>query len=119
MPSESLPAPGLGTSGIDGEECVETVRTALEVGYRHLDTAQMYGNEREVGEALAASAVDREDVFLATKVDPGSLAPDEVVETTRGSLDRLGVESVDLLYVHWPMRAYEAEATLPAFDEVR
>lgn len=114
---EELPAPGLGTSGLEGEECVETVRAALEAGYRHVDTAQMYDNETEVGDALAAAEVDRESVFLATKVEPGSLGADDVLETARRSLDRLGVDRVDLLYVHWPIRAYEPASTLPAFDE--
>jgi 2,5-diketo-D-gluconate reductase B len=89
------------------------------MGYRHVDTAQMYDNEAAVGEGIAASEVPREEVFLATKVLPSNLAPDDVRETTDESLDRLGVDSVDLLYVHWPMKAYDAEATLPVFDEVR
>jgi 2,5-diketo-D-gluconate reductase B len=118
MPPEPLPAPGFGTSGLEGKACIEAVGDALETGYRHVDTAQMYDNEREVGEAIADSAVDREAVFLATKIHPGSLAPEDVRETARASLDRLGVEQVDLLYVHWPTRAYDADATLPAFDAV-
>ena len=116
----TIPSPGLGTSGNDDpDQCAESVRTALEIGYRHLDTAQMYDNEEAVGEGLAASAVDREDAFLATKVHPSNLAPEDVRETAAESLDRLGVEYVDLLYVHWPTRAYDAEATLPVFDELR
>jgi len=118
--SRSLsPAPGLGTSGLSGEECTETVRRALDLGYRHVDTAQMYDNEDAVGEALARSSVDREAVFLATKVHPGNLTPEDVRTSTRESLDRLGTDRIDLLYVHWPMGAYDATETLPAFDAVR
>ncbi|UPV75489.1 aldo/keto reductase [Halorussus limi] len=116
----TIPSPGLGTSGNDDpEQCAETVRTALDVGYRHLDTAQMYDNESAVGDGVAASEVPREEVFLATKVLPANLAPEDVRETTEESLDRLGVDSVDMLYVHWPTGAYDAEATLPVFDELR
>jgi len=116
----TIPSPGLGTSGNDdADQCAETVRNALEIGYRHVDTAQMYDNEAAVGEGVAASEVPREDVFLATKVHPSNLAPGDVRETTAESLDRLGVDYVDLLYVHWPMRTYDAEGTLPVFDELR
>jgi len=120
MPAEELPAPGLGTSGNDDfEACAETVREALELGYRHVDTAQMYDNEEAVGEGIERAAVDREEVFVATKVHPDDLAPDDARETAHESLDRLGLERVDLLYVHWPVSAYDAEATLPVFDELR
>ena len=113
-----IPEPGLGTSGHEGETCTESVVAALEAGYRHVDTAQMYENEREVGEGIARADVDRKDVFLATKVHPSNLESEDVIETTEESLERLGVSSVDLLYVHWPMDAYDPEDTLPAFDEV-
>jgi 2,5-diketo-D-gluconate reductase B len=119
MPPEPLPSPGLGTSGNDDhQECAATVARALEAGYRHVDTAQMYDNEAAVGEGLRRSSVDREEVFLATKVHPDNLAPDDVEATTRESLDRLGVDEVDLLYVHWPTGAYDPAATLPVMDAV-
>ncbi|MFC5135015.1 MULTISPECIES: aldo/keto reductase [Haloferacaceae] len=111
---------GLGTSGLDDPaECTESVVTALEAGYRHVDTAQMYDNEAAVGEGIAAADVDRDEVVVATKIHPTNLAPDDVRETARESLDRLGLDRVDLLYVHWPTKAYDAEATLPVFDELR
>jgi 2,5-diketo-D-gluconate reductase B len=118
MDSTDVPWPGLGTSGVEGEECTETVERALAAGYRHVDTAQMYDNEGAVGAGLAAADVDREDVFLATKVHPGNLARDDVLATAEESLDRLGLSAVDLLYVHWPMRAYDPAETLPAIDEL-
>ena len=114
-----LPGMGLGTSGnTDPETCRETVVEALEMGYRHIDTAQMYDNEEAVGGGIAAADVDRDDVVLATKVHPSNLAYEDAKRTAEESLDRLGVDSVDLLYVHWPMNAYDPEDTLRAMDEL-
>ncbi|EMA52747.1 aldo/keto reductase [Halococcus salifodinae DSM 8989] len=111
---------GLGTwQNEDPEQCVESVRTALEMGYRHIDTAQAYGNEEAVGKGIDQADVPREDVFLATKVWKSSLNYDDVIHTTTESLDKLGVESVDLLYTHWPAEEYDAEDTLPAFAELK
>lgn len=100
------------------EDCVESVRMALEMGYRHVDSAQKYENEEAVGEGIARSSVPREDITLATKIHEDNLAYDDVLRTTDESLERLGVDAVDVLYVHWPANAYEAEETLAAFDEV-
>ncbi|WP_306058255.1 aldo/keto reductase [Natronococcus wangiae] len=119
MSPTDIPQPGFGTSGHKGDACTDAVVTAFETGYRHVDTAQMYDNERAVGRALEQADVDRDDVFLATKVHPSNLAHEDVIETTEESLERLGVEYVDLLYVHWPTDAYDPEETLPALDEVR
>ena len=83
----------------DGPECENAVRWALEVGYRHIDTAQAYGNEESVGRGLRASGVPREEVFLTTKFYPGSKDP--AAEAAR-SLERLGVDHVDLYIIHWP-----------------
>ena len=114
-----IPMLGLGTwENTDPEACAESVATALEMGYRHIDTAQAYGNEADVGDGLAAADVDREEIFLATKVWIDNLAADDVIETTEASLDRLGVDSVDLMYVHWPSRTYDAEETLAALNEL-
>lgn len=111
-----LPPVGLGTMGIDDPDVIET---ALDVGYRHLDTAQIYENERVVGDGLAASDLAREDVTLATKLWIDNLAPEDVEAGTRASLDRLGVESVELLYIHRPRGGYEPEGTMAALDAVR
>ena len=119
MAVDSLPELGLGTYDItDHEVCAESVETALEVGYRHVDTAEGYDNERAVGEGIAAADVDREDVFLATKVSPDNLAYGDLQSHARASADRLGVETLDLLYVHWPIDTYEAGETLRAFQEL-
>jgi diketogulonate reductase-like aldo/keto reductase len=114
-----MPMLGLGTwQNDDASECATSVETAVEMGYRHVDTAQAYGNEDAVGDGLAAADVPREDVFLATKVWNANLAAEDVRSTTERSLDDLGVDAVDLLYVHWPAGAYDPEATLGAFDDL-
>lgn len=119
MPAEPLPKPGLGTMRYDSpEDCVRSVEAALEMGYRHVDTAQKYENERQVGQAIARSSVPREEITLATKIEETNLAYDDVLRTANESLGRLGVEAVDVLYVHWPYPTYDAEETLAAFDEL-
>lgn len=119
MPIDELPQVGLGTYSVDNkEQWTANVRTALGVGYRAIDTAQVYGNEQYVGKGIATSAVDRDDIFLATKtvhVDVPS-EPDDVSDAIDGCLNRLGVEYVDLMYVHWPSGLYDHRTILPAFD---
>jgi len=99
--------------GIDDPD---VVATALDLGYRHLDTAQIYENEGVVGDGLARSDVPREDVTVATKVWVDRLAPNRVREAVVDSLDRLRLDSVDLCYVHRPRGDYEPVGTLRAFD---
>jgi 2,5-diketo-D-gluconate reductase B len=110
-----LPPVGLGTMGIDDPG---TVETAIDLGYRHLDTAQIYDNEAVVGEGIAASDTSREEPTVATKLWVDSLAPEDVRPGTEASLDRLGLDSVDLLYVHRPRGDYDPERTLPALDDL-
>jgi diketogulonate reductase-like aldo/keto reductase len=114
-----VPALGLGTWQLTGETCYETVSTALELGYRHVDTAQMYDNERAVGRAIADSDVDRDDVFLTTKVTPGNARYDDVVESVEASLDRLDTGYVDLLLLHWPNPLVSFRDTARAMAELR
>jgi diketogulonate reductase-like aldo/keto reductase len=95
-----IPLLGLGVWQVpEGRQCEEAVRWALEAGYRHIDTAQAYGNERSVGRALRDSGLPREEVYLTTKFHPGHRDPE--AEAQR-SLERLGVDSVDLYIIHWP-----------------
>jgi diketogulonate reductase-like aldo/keto reductase len=95
-----MPLLGLGVWQVkDGKEAENAVRWALELGYRHIDTAQAYGNEKSVGKALRDSGVPREEVFVATKFYPGSSDPEKEAEK---SLQRLGIDDVDLYLVHWP-----------------
>jgi len=114
-----IPALGLGTWQNTGPQCVETVQNALEMGYRHIDTAQIYGNEEEVGRGLAAADVDREDIFLTTKVWRSNLQADDVHTSVRMSLSRLGVDAVDLLLIHWPHPLVPVEETLGAMTELQ
>jgi 2,5-diketo-D-gluconate reductase B len=97
-----IPAIGLGTWDLRGRVCARIVEQALRLGYRHVDTAEMYGNEREIGEGLRASRVGRGDVFLTTKVWPDHLAPRELEAAAKASLARLRLSEVDLLLIHWP-----------------
>lgn len=115
-----MPGFGLGTwQNDDPDACAESVRTALDIGYRHVDTAQIYRNEAAVGRGLAAADVDREEIFLATKVWTNKLAHDDVIESTEESLERLGTDYLDLLYVHWPSGEYDPEGTLSAFEQLQ
>lgn len=109
-----LPALGFGTYKLTGPACAAAVADALQIGYRHLDTAAMYGNEAAVGEGLRASGVPREAVFLTTKVWRDALAPDAFRASTEASLARLGVAAVDLLLVHWPSDEMDLAATMGA-----
>ena len=96
-----IPQIGLGTMTLKGDICVQTVKTALQVGYRHLDTAWFYGNEKEVGEGLRQSGVKRDDVFICTKVRETHLEPDKFRQSLGESLANLQLPYVDLLLIHW------------------
>ena len=114
----SIPAIGLGTWRMTGPTCRRAVSTALDLGYRRIDTAQAYGNERAVGAAIDVADVDREDVFLATKLDASNRNHDAVLDSTRESLDRLRTGYVDLLLIHQPNPIADLETTLDAMDEL-
>lgn len=97
-----MPKLGLGTWPMKGADCVASVQTALGLGYRHLDTAEMYDNEKEVGEGIANSDVPRGDIHLTTKVWWDNLAGDGIERAIEGSLQRLRTHYVDLYLIHWP-----------------
>lgn len=97
-----MPKLGLGTYRLKGEECAAAVDGALKLGYRHLDTAEMYDNEEAVGQGIAASGVARGDIFLTTKVWWQHLAGDDMARAAEASLKRLGTDYVDLYLIHWP-----------------
>lgn len=110
---------GLGTyRNDDHDQCAKSVETAIEVGYRHIDTAQGYDNEAAVGEGIARTDVDREELFVATKLATENLAYDDVIETTAQSAERLGLDTIDLMYVHWPINTYDPDETIPALNEL-
>lgn len=97
-----LPEIGLGTFRLQGQEVIDSVTSALKLGYRHIDTAQMYDNEREVGEAIRQSGIPRDEIFLTTKVWWESLEHDALITSLEESCRKLGVERVDLALIHWP-----------------
>ncbi len=100
------------------KECVESVKNALDIGYRHIDTAQEYGNEEFVGEGISRSKIDRDNVVLATKVWIENLSYDDVLKSTRESIDKLNTDYIDILYIHWPAGEYNPQDTLKAFDKL-
>ena len=98
----TIPQLGLGVYKVDDDEAERTVATALQAGYRHLDTAEYYGNEAGVGRALAASGIDRDDVFVTTKVWNDQQGYDDTLRSFDRSLAKLGLDVVDLYLIHWP-----------------
>lgn len=114
----SVPALGFGTWELVGDDTFPSVMAALELGYRHIDTAQVYGNEAEVGQALTASGLDRDEVFLTTKVWNDNLTPHGIPESTYESLSKLQTDHVDLLLVHWPVNLDQLEVNLEALTDM-
>lgn len=113
------PPIGLGTAANDDfRACKATVETAVELGYRHVDTAQFYGNEAAVGAGIRAADVPRDEVIIATKIWRAGLGFTDIHRATHESLDRLGVDRIDLLYVHWPTEKYAPGETLAAFEDL-
>ena len=98
----SIPSIGLGSWELRGRKCRRVVRKALEIGYRHIDTAAMYENESEVGSGIIDSGVDRKEVFLTTKIDTTAVKNEGIVDAFNQSLSDLKTDYVDLLLIHWP-----------------
>src|ERR1700755_3540815 len=109
----SLPRLGLGTYRMQGDVCRAAVESALGLGYRHIDTAEMYDNEEAIGAAIAASRVARKDLHVTTKVWNETLAPDAIRKAFDTSLKKLKLDHVDLYLVHWPAKSMH----LPAMRE--
>ncbi len=109
----SLPKLGLGTFRMQGDACRAAVESALKLGYRHIDTAEMYANEEAIGAALAASGVARQDLHITTKIWHENLAPDAIRKAFDASLKKLRIDQVDLYLVHWPSK----NMNLPAIFE--
>lgn len=112
-----VPKVGFGTWQLEPDQAIECVGAAIDSGYRHIDTAQLYGNERAVGEAIAESAVDREELFITTKVNPSNRSVDDIVAATEESLDRLGIDTIDLLLIHWPHPLANLETVMEGLDK--
>lgn len=113
-----VPALGFGTWQLEGEECEKGVKDALDIGYRHIDTAQAYGNEGLVGKAIEESNVSRENIWLTTKVWRDSLNSEDLKDSVEGSLEKLRTNYVDLLLIHWPFPEMELEAVLGKMEEL-
>ncbi|WP_165069255.1 aldo/keto reductase [Marisediminicola senii] len=115
-----IPQLGFGTYQIEPSDTKKATLGALEVGYRHIDTAEMYGNEKEVGEAVAASGIDRSEIFVTSKLNNGFHARDEALAAFDGTLEALGSEYVDLFLIHWPLPAVgDFVETWKALEEMK
>ncbi|MBU4436179.1 MAG: aldo/keto reductase [Alphaproteobacteria bacterium] len=114
-----IPALGFGTWQLENGSAQPLVEQALAVGYRHIDTAQAYRNERDVGAAIAASGIKRDEIFLTTKVWVDFFADGDLQRSAEKSLDRLGVDHVDLLLLHWPKPTPALAETMAALNEVK
>lgn len=108
-----IPAIGLGTYLIKGDEAIEVFKQAIEIGYRHIDTAQLYENEEEVGTAIQEASVDRSDIFLTTKVWPTRLSKEDFLPSVEESLRKLKTDYMDLLLIHWPNAEISLNETIP------
>ncbi|MFC7073220.1 aldo/keto reductase [Halovenus rubra] len=116
---DAVPKIGFGTWQMSSETAHDSVATALDLGYRHIDTAQAYDNEDGVGRAITESDVDREDIFLTTKVFPTNRTVDEIVTSTEESVAKLGVDAVDLLLIHWPHPLASVETVMAGLNAAR
>ena len=116
---DAIPVLGFGTSPMTGGLSADTVVAALKAGYRHIDTARKYGTERAVGDAMRASGVPREDIFLTTKVSHENLRADDFAKSVDESLAALKVDYVDLLLVHWPNPDIALSETMPALAKAK
>jgi 2,5-diketo-D-gluconate reductase B len=114
-----VPALGFGTWKLEGQGAVDSVLEALNLGYRHIDTADKYGNHREVGEAMAKSGINRSEIFLTTKVWHSELAPDALNSSVDRFFDELSTDYIDLLLIHWPNRNVPLEETLEAMNKLK
>jgi len=114
-----IPLVGLGTWELRGRDCARLVQQAIKLGYRHIDTAQMYGNERDVGEGVRASGIRREEIFVVTKVSPENLAPGALTRSVRDSIGQLRLGEIDLLLLHWPNKEVPLKDTIEALVNVK
>ncbi|KIQ16814.1 oxidoreductase [Rhodococcus sp. Leaf7] len=99
----SIPQLGFGVFQIEPEKTADAVRTAIEVGYRHLDTAQMYGNEKETGQGVKDSGLSRDDIWITSKLNNGFHRPDDARRSFDETLEKLGTDYIDLFLIHWPL----------------
>lgn len=115
----TIPSFGAGTFRLQGQAAFDSVRNAIETGYRAIDTAQIYGNEAEVGLAVAESGVAREDLFLTTKVWNENFAADRLLASLEESLEKLRTDYVDLALIHWPLSSVPVEEYMVSLAQAR
>ncbi len=117
----NIPVLGLGTWQSTGQDCIDVVKKGLQMGYEHIDTAQAYDNEKEVGEGIKQSGVARDKFFLTTKIFPDDMKfePEKLKAAAQKSLENLGVEYIDLLLLHWPDDRVPLSETIPALCELQ
>jgi 2,5-diketo-D-gluconate reductase B len=115
----AMPKLGLGTFRMQGDACRAAVEGALALGYRHIDTAEMYGNEEAIGAAIAASSVPRSGLHVTTKVWHENLAPDAIRKAFDASLKKLRLDQIDLYLVHWPSRSMKLPAVLETLMKLK
>lgn len=115
----AVPALGLGTYRLRGKAAESTVREAIELGYRHIDTAEYYENQAAIGAAIEEAAVDREELFVTTKIWHTNLEAAAAKQSARASLAKLGLETIDLLLIHWPSDRVPIEETIGAMNELQ
>src|SRR5690606_27499098 len=116
---QSVPVLGFGTWQLRGAECAYAVEKALEIGYRHIDTAQIYENETEVGTGIQNSKIARSDIFLTTKVCMDRVSQGPMMQSVNESLHKLKTDYVDLLLIHWPVTGVPFKEQMEALQEVR
>ena len=115
----NMPSLGFGTWELRGEQATRLVERALEIGYRHIDTAAMYGNEKEVGNGIHNSSVPRDQVFVTTKIWPDHFAASDFREQAKKGVALLGLDHVDLLLLHWPSKSVPLAETMDALNEAQ
>lgn len=114
-----MPVLGFGTWEITGELCVTSVRDAINMGYHHIDTAQLYNNEADVGEGIRESNTDRDELFVTTKIATTNLTPEKIKSSTLLSLKNLKVDYIDLLLIHWPTQEMDLKACIETIVELQ
>ena len=115
----AMPKLGLGTFRMQGDACRAAVESALALGYRHIDTAEMYGNEEAIGSAISAARVPRGELHVTTKVWVDNLAPDAIRKAFDASLQKLRLDHIDLYLVHWPSRSMKLPAVLETLMKLK
>lgn len=116
---DKMPLLGIGTWQLTGDDCVNGVETAINLGYKHIDTAKAYGNHRQVAKGIKNSDVDRDELFITTKIWNEGHKYDDVITSGKEFLQELGIDYIDLLLIHWPVEEVPVEETLEAMQELK